>query len=372
MSLVIATHIPGIDTYVTSDSMLSSNFNPDIIYSPARQTSTFSEDLSGVVTVGGKPVFVREHCCKIGILGQGTICGFVGSVDFALVLLEAASFALENILSFESVIKALHQVADSISPCSFPSGTCTEIVFARNLQSDCPIFGGLYIVGSNGRVTVIPRGVDLSKLPTQQAPFQIAIGSGKELVEKYFPDGLLQGISNSSIPMAVVSALLAYDYGECVRRHGRAGIELGVGGTYMGLHLNHGSPRYTLDTIAVSSNEQNKVLFLNRIVYRNGYFVATDFIRRHIIITRTLEREIEVRTNKLKEDWTVLEQVGWELSAQLVIQDCKSCSIPEQRGIFYNDGECVLNMNVPLKSTNDLPEFTAGTVIKIGDRELVF
>lgn len=89
---------------------------------------------------------------------------------------------------------------------------------------------------------------------------------------------------------------------------------ISVGGAFLGFKMTSTEVAIPKDTIHIFGDRNNVATYFTKISYDSGLFVITDFLRKTVRVLRTIESELEFRTNPPRQNTDIsslIERAAW-------------------------------------------------------------
>ena len=344
-------HGDTVVTYITDDKTI------DI---PEGLTSTQEKMLPS--EVNGSIHYYLEDACKIGILSPKLSCAIAGDSFLAYEVLKPLYELGQDISSREDLSNLIKGITKSLEPVdSFVNCSCI-FQFVANFEK----LYSLRVI-----LSVDHKGMfshSFMSYDNHTFPWQNTDGSGVNLFQGYFPNGIKASIDADKTLDTISNEMIAADYINFIRFKNLGEVK-GVGGIVLGLKHDMHSIKYMGDFIFMFADYRGSIEFLVKVIYREGLFLITDFINKHVQVLRTIEAELEYQLGRqTKTDVTEYVREALTYQAPLALLDIRSKEEPFNPDVSIVEDRIngiVKKMELDIKFDDGFPYFPKGTELTI-------
>lgn len=362
MTMIIATKLNETALHLHCDSIETSEVSIESGMIIPEGTTSQNEDVKPEHLSGERYRIFRERVCKIGRLSNRVACSVAGDANFAYEILGMLSTSVDTIDNLTKMADVLKSIKSSLV------GTKTYIDSSCTLLFTC-MFEKLYVCGAF--FTVLDGGsrihLNLRNCPIDHPNlWQFTEGSGIEYMKEFLPLGTSGLLNSDHTVESITTELLCLDYSTWIRfkNQGRAS---GVGGAIFGLKMTEKGCEYMKDTMFLYADYRGSLEIAVKIMYRNGIFFITDFIKKSLTAMRTLESEVLYRKTGQQSDITTFIKEAFSFQTPVILVDSRLSSAPLEPnvGIIENSKGAVGGVNFNVKFEDGLPYLPQGTSVNL-------
>lgn len=366
MTLITITNFNGECLYFHGDTISTYGYKQPGFILPEKQSShgeTMKPHKENDIVYSYK-----ENICKIGIISENIVCGFSGDIDMCLGILnivreEAKSINIPD--DFKDVY--LKVVRCKLKMTQKDVGRKSSITYCLKQKRYLHVIRIIVSVDSRGDLKY-----EFKRLKRSHDKYWVdADGSGEPAMHSYSPLGIREIVRDCE--QQTVTSLLSFEYSSFIRKQ-TGNIVRGIGGAFTGMLVTPKESVYQKSTIQFYADNDRVIKYLCKSIYIDGYIVVIDFIHRHVIVMRTIEKELEYRKNRFQENFQKLFDASSSMEAEIVI-----IAIESEKGTNIefadNINSNALNIGGNIQFVNGLPIIGKGKIsykAEGGEGELFF
>jgi hypothetical protein len=366
--MIISTKLNGNALHLHGDSIETSEILVEGSLTIPAGTTSQNEQVIPQIIDGSRYQIYQEKVCKIGILSDRISCSVAGSADLAYEILEMLSHNISSIKSLKELSENLKTIRKNlVGATKFLNDSC---VLLMNCNFDTLYVCGVFCdVRDDGNVKFQFKNCPIE----HDGHWQFTEGSGIEFMKDFFPGSVLELLQSDPTTESITTELLAYDYSDRIRFKSR-GIANGVGGAVFGLKMTRDGISYMQDTMFLYADYRKSLEVAVKVIYRQGMFIVTDFIKKSVTAMRTLESELAFRRNPSSEilDITALIKDAFSFQSTLTVVDSREPGSPftPNVGIVENANGCVGAVSFNVEFADGLPFLPQGTELKLKTQDV--